>query len=49
MVTMITVGYGDILPVTDAEMILCVLTMIVTCGVFAFIINSIDSILRNMY
>ena len=30
-------------------MILCILTMIVTCGLFAFAVNSIDGILRNIY
>jgi hypothetical protein len=33
-VTMITVGYGDILPVTNEEMIFCVFNMLISCAVF---------------
>jgi hypothetical protein len=40
----ITVGYGDILPVTNPEKILCILTMIVACGVFGFVMNSVGVI-----
>jgi hypothetical protein len=36
---MITVGYGDILPVTPLEMIICVITMLIACGVFAYSVN----------
>jgi hypothetical protein len=31
---MITVGYGDILPVTKSEMIFCVFNMMISCAVF---------------
>jgi hypothetical protein len=31
---MITVGYGDILPKTKAEMIFCVFNMMISCAVF---------------
>lgn len=39
MVTMITVGYGDIGPVSDIEKGLCIITMILACGVFAYALN----------
>jgi hypothetical protein len=31
---MITVGYGDILPITKFEMIFCVVNMMISCAVF---------------
>ncbi len=39
--TMITVGYGDITPKNDIEMICANSTMFMACGVFAFSVNSI--------
>jgi hyperpolarization activated cyclic nucleotide-gated potassium channel 2 len=46
--TMITVGYGDIVPVTEYEMIITIFTQIVASGVFAFSMNSINTLLTNM-
>ena len=40
-VTMITVGYGDILPSNYDEMILCIITMLIACAVFGYSINII--------
>lgn len=37
----ITVGYGDIVPVNTNEMILCILTMLIACGVFGYSLNII--------
>ncbi len=34
-VTMITVGYGDITPQNPVEMLICIFTMLFSCGVFA--------------
>ena len=42
---MITVGYGDYAPKTEDEMILCIFTMLCTCGVFAYALNSINGII----
>lgn len=42
--TMATIGYGDIYPVTEIEKIYVMFCMIVACGVFAYIIGYIGSI-----
>lgn len=47
MVTMVTVGYGDVLPVTAAEKTICVVLMLVSCGIFAYSMNTIGNILEN--
>jgi hypothetical protein len=36
---MITVGYGDIAPTNPKEYILCVVIMLIACGVFAYAVN----------
>jgi hypothetical protein len=47
MVTMVTVGYGDVLPITPIEKTLCVILMLVSCGIFAYSMNTIGHILEN--
>ncbi|EAS07090.2 cation channel family protein (macronuclear) [Tetrahymena thermophila SB210] len=47
-VTMITVGYGDFVPVNNREFAFCIFTMLVACGVFAYAVNQIGSIFENM-
>ena len=47
--TMITVGYGDITPKNNYELICCNITMFLACGVFAFSINSIGIMLQAIY
>ena len=42
---MITVGYGDIVPTTNLEMIIAIITMVISCGVFAYSVNAIGQIL----
>jgi hypothetical protein len=44
---MITVGYGDMGPCNELEMILCVFTMLIACGVFAYSVNCIGMILSD--
>ena len=39
--TMVTVGYGDITPKNNIELIVANVTMFLACGVFAFSVNSI--------
>ncbi|KAL4469617.1 hypothetical protein ABPG74_004870 [Tetrahymena malaccensis] len=47
-VTMITVGYGDIVPVNGKEYLLSILTMLIACGMFGYSLNSIGQILSEM-
>ena len=44
VVTMATVGYGDVSPKNNNEFILCIFTMLFSCIVFAHLINSIGLI-----
>ncbi|KAL4505999.1 hypothetical protein ABPG72_013760 [Tetrahymena utriculariae] len=48
-VTMITVGYGDVLPKTNLEYILCIITMMIACGVFGYSLNEIGLIFSNFF
>ena len=49
IVTMITVGYGDIVPKTTLEKLFSILMIICSCGVFAYSINRVGSIIQEMY
>ena len=42
---MVTIGYGDIVPVTLLEKLYIILFTFVGCGVFGYAINTIGSIL----
>ena len=42
--TMVTVGYGDITPKNNLELLCANATMFIACGVFAFSVNSIGLI-----
>lgn len=46
--TMITVGYGDIVPATRNERIFNVAVMITGCGVFAYTMNRVGSMLMDL-
>jgi len=45
---MITVGYGDIVPMNMAEKIFGMFTMLLACGVFAYTMNTIASVLTEL-
>lgn len=45
---MVTVGYGDISPNTREEKMVTIFLTIISCGVFAFAVNTIDVIFREI-
>lgn len=45
---MVTVGYGDITPNSDLETLICIMTMFICCGLFAYVINEIGVIVKNI-
>ena len=44
--TMVTVGYGDITPVTTNERMITMMNMIIATGLYAYIINEVSSMVR---
>eukprot|EP00360_Condylostoma_magnum_P000556 CAMPEP_0168315038 /NCGR_PEP_ID=MMETSP0210-20121227/9962_1 /TAXON_ID=40633 /ORGANISM="Condylostoma magnum, Strain COL2" /LENGTH=44 /DNA_ID= /DNA_START= /DNA_END= /DNA_ORIENTATION= len=44
---MTTVGYGDIVPFTVNEKVYAMFSMIVACGVFAYTVGSIGSLVSK--
>ena len=47
-ITMMTVGYGDISPQNVNEVIVCLVSVVLGCAVYAYNINSIGIILQDM-
>ena len=48
LVTMVTVGYGDIVPQNNAEKIYCIITMLIGFTVFGFTLGSLGDIIHKM-
>lgn len=42
---MITVGFGDIIPISEEEKTVCIMFMLFSCGIFAYSMNTVGSIL----
>ena len=45
--TIITVGYGDVIPSNTAEFLLSIVAMILGCGVFGYSLNSLGTIINK--
>ena len=45
---MITVGYGDITPITTLERIYCVVCMLLACAVFGYVMNRVGNIFSSL-
>ena len=45
--TMSAVGYGDIVPITKNERTYTMASMIMSCGIFAYTVNSIGNIVSR--
>jgi hypothetical protein len=45
--TVMTVGYGDITPKNNKEMVLSVVAILLGCGFFAYAVNSIGVIIQE--
>ena len=45
--TIATVGYGDIVPITVNEKLYTIIVMIISCGIFAYTIGSIGSLISK--
>ena len=48
MVTMVSVGYGDIVPQNDIEKVFCIATMLIGFTVFGFTLGSFGDIIQKM-
>jgi hypothetical protein len=45
---MMTVGYGDIAPTNSHERIYVMVVTLVSCGVFAYAVNTVGAIFQKM-
>lgn len=47
MVTLTTCGYGDFTPVTQNEMLVCIIVMLIGVGFFSYIMSAFIEIISN--
>jgi hyperpolarization activated cyclic nucleotide-gated potassium channel 2 len=45
---MLTVGYGDIVAITNIEKLYTIMTMLIGCCLFAYIMNSIGTLVDQI-
>ena len=45
---MITVGYGDIVPLSNYEILFSICAMLLACGIFAYCVGAIENILEEL-
>jgi hypothetical protein len=45
---MATIGYGDITPTNDLEVLFSTITVFIASGLFAYTLNSIGTIFTNL-
>lgn len=48
MVTMVTIGYGDIYPVNEYEKLYVIVVSFISCVLFGFSLNLIGAIVTEM-
>lgn len=47
-ITMVTVGFGDIVPISSNEKIYVTLFSLVSCGIFGYAVNTIGAIFHEL-
>jgi len=47
-VTMVTVGYGDVRPGNELEKFVSILTIMMSCGVYAYCLNMVGVIFQEL-
>ncbi|EAR97005.2 cyclic nucleotide-binding domain protein (macronuclear) [Tetrahymena thermophila SB210] len=48
VVTMVTVGYGDVIPISYEEKTVSILFMLFLCGIFGYSMNTVGSIIQSL-